>query len=281
MCMQEGDTVHRSGRKAKTIPCELLGHSSQDTFDHDKRQKSAISGRCLHRNGFYFSPLDVFPFLEVFCVIRCRNRPKMLEKIARFPGEKKTAESCHVSGCHGFLGPELPHRILVTWICVKIHHQLHQLIAGEFISAIVWKIDRLVLSFTEKIAPQSTPKHLGQFVGVKPNFAWVIQQNSYGANSLVLKGPMALSTASAHCLVSCCWVSHLRLFGLHAIELVIFFSLTEAPLPDTPPRPHPTPRNGPETEAETEPNGAEMDRNQALWGGTAGGGFWDGRGWGL
>ena len=61
-------------------------------------------------------------------------------------------------------------------------------------------------------------------------------------------------------------------------------------------RPHhdPTqhPRNGPETDPEqtrngakrirTEPNGAEMDRNQALTGGTAGGGFVGmGRGGGL
>ena len=52
------------------------------------------------------------------------------------------------------------------------------------------------------------------------------------------------------------------------------------PLSPTPPRPHPTPRNGPETDpkqtrngakwSRTEPNRAEMDRNQALSGGTAG-----------
>ena len=65
------------------------------------------------------------------------------------------------------------------------------------------------------------------------------------------------------------------------LRVVIFISLTEAPLPDpspTPPRPHPTPRKGPETDpkrsqtepngAETEPNGAEMDRNQVFRGGT-------------
>ena len=66
--------------------------------------------------------------------------------------------------------------------------------------------------------------------------------------------------------------------------LVIFFSLTEAPLPDpipTPPNTLKRTRNGPETEpkrsqtepngAETEPNGAEMDPNQAFRGGTGGG----------
>ena len=66
---------------------------------------------------------------------------------------------------------------------------------------------------------------------------------------------------------------------------MIFFSLTEAPLPDPAPTPPNTPkrtRNGPEKEpkrsqtepngAETEPNGAEMDRNSAFRGGTGGGG---------
>ena len=67
-------------------------------------------------------------------------------------------------------------------------------------------------------------------------------------------------------------------------SLVIFFSLTEAPLTDPTPTPPNTPetdpkrtRNRPETEpngaerSQTEPNGAEMDRNEALLGGTDGG----------
>ena len=62
---------------------------------------------------------------------------------------------------------------------------------------------------------------------------------------------------------------------------MIFFSLTEAPLHD-PPQPHPTPRNGPEKDpkqtrngakrSQTDTNGAEMGRNQALSGAAAGGG---------
>ena len=59
--------------------------------------------------------------------------------------------------------------------------------------------------------------------------------------------------------------------------VVIFFSLTEAPLPDptpTPPQPHPTDpkrtRNRPGGGAKRTRNGAETDRNQAFWGGTAG-----------
>ena len=78
----------------------------------------------------------------------------------------------------------------------------------------------------------------------------------------------------------CAIIRNARLF----IILVIFFSLTEAPLPDLTPTPPNTPkrtRNGPKTDpkrsqtepngAETEPNGAEMDRNQAFRGGTGGG----------
>ena len=73
--------------------------------------------------------------------------------------------------------------------------------------------------------------------------------------------------------------------------LVIFFSLTEAPLPDptpTPPKDLKGTRNRPETEpngakrTRTEANGAEMDRNQDLSGGTAGGFVgMGGGGWGL
>ena len=49
-------------------------------------------------------------------------------------------------------------------------------------------------------------------------------------------------------------------------SLVMFLSLTEAPLPDPTQHPETDPtrtRNGAR-------NGPEMDRNQALWGGTAG-----------
>ena len=69
-------------------------------------------------------------------------------------------------------------------------------------------------------------------------------------------------------------------------SIVIFFSLTKAPLPDPTPTPPNTPkrtRNGPETDSkqtrngpetdlngpETVRNGPEMDQNQVLWGGTA------------
>ena len=74
------------------------------------------------------------------------------------------------------------------------------------------------------------------------------------------------------------------------LVLVMFFSLTEAPLPDPTPTPPNTPkwtRNGPKTDpkrTQTDPkrsrNGAKRTqngRNQALWGGTPGGGL---SGWG-
>ena len=60
--------------------------------------------------------------------------------------------------------------------------------------------------------------------------------------------------------------------------LVIFFPLTEAPLPDPTPTPPNTPKRTRETEPKRSRNGAEMDRNQAFHGGT-GRGF-VGMGWG-
>ena len=60
------------------------------------------------------SPLDFlnflqcifFPFSPGFLWTKERKSPQNVEKIARFLGGEKRAESCHVSGCHGFFGPE-------------------------------------------------------------------------------------------------------------------------------------------------------------------------------
>ena len=68
----------------------LLGSTglTQDTFDHDKEQKSAISGCRLHwifrvlSSGF-FSLFSRFPCSLV------RKSPKNMEKIAPFPGGEK------------------------------------------------------------------------------------------------------------------------------------------------------------------------------------------------
>ena len=56
----------------------------QDTFDHDKGQKSAISGRRLHwrlSTGF-------FAFSPVFMCNLVRRAPYNLEKVAKNPVEK-------------------------------------------------------------------------------------------------------------------------------------------------------------------------------------------------
>ena len=75
----------------------------QDTFDHDKGQKSAISGRSLHwrlSTGFFaFSPVFYVQFSKTSHL-----------KIWRESSEKSSGEnrvkSCHVCGCHGFFGPD-------------------------------------------------------------------------------------------------------------------------------------------------------------------------------
>ena len=57
---------------------------NQDTFDHDKGQKSAISGRRLHwrlSTGFFaFSPGSLCNLV--------RRAPQNLEKVAKNPVEK-------------------------------------------------------------------------------------------------------------------------------------------------------------------------------------------------
>ena len=55
---------------------------------------------------FEFSPVDYLPFSPGFLCNFVRKRPQNVEKIARFPGREKSVESCHVSGCHGFFGPD-------------------------------------------------------------------------------------------------------------------------------------------------------------------------------
>ena len=78
---------------------------NQGTFDHDKGQKSAISGRRLHCIFFEFSPVHFSLSLGFLCNL-VRKPPKMWRKVPDFWAEKKSVESCHVSGCHGLIGPE-------------------------------------------------------------------------------------------------------------------------------------------------------------------------------
>ena len=73
----------------------------QETFDHDKGQKFVISGRRLH--CFFFSWFSRF-YVQFNSLVR--KAPLNVEKIARFPGGEKCVRSCHISGCHGFFGPD-------------------------------------------------------------------------------------------------------------------------------------------------------------------------------
>ena len=74
----------------------------QDTFDHDKGQKSAISGRAPSRLDFFkFSPVDS-PFSPDFLCNLVRKSPQNVKKISRSPGGEKSIESCDVFGCLGF-----------------------------------------------------------------------------------------------------------------------------------------------------------------------------------
>ena len=75
----------------------------QDKFDHDKGQKSAISGRRLHwrlSTGF-------FCFFSRSSVQFSKTSPlKSGESSEKSSGENRV-KSCHVCGCHGFFGPEM------------------------------------------------------------------------------------------------------------------------------------------------------------------------------
>ena len=58
------DGTHTKGCPAKIpyVYC-FFSFPSQDAFDHDRGQKSGISGRCLHWIfGGNFSPVDFFLF---------------------------------------------------------------------------------------------------------------------------------------------------------------------------------------------------------------------------
>ena len=51
--------------------------------------------------------MDCFPLSPGFLCNLVRKSPQNVEKVARFTGGEKSAESCHVSGCHGFTVPNV------------------------------------------------------------------------------------------------------------------------------------------------------------------------------
>ena len=115
----------------------------QDTFDHDKGQKSAFSGRCLHWIFWIFSSGFFYVSPGFLCSL-VRKSPQNVEKIAQFPGGEKIAESCHVPGCHGFYGPDIfpfpdiPVRIVSPGVCITsvlIQHPHSTFVGGCQISA--------------------------------------------------------------------------------------------------------------------------------------------------
>ena len=86
------------------MPLEIV----QDTFDHVKGQKPAIRGAV---------PLD-FLNLVSWIVFRfspgllCNLVGKSLQNVPDF-WRRKSAESYHVFGCHGFFGPEQCFEVVV------------------------------------------------------------------------------------------------------------------------------------------------------------------------
>ena len=74
---------------------------STTTRDRNLRFGGAVS------TGFSFFSSGFLLLLSRFTV------PKICRKLPDFRAEKKSAESCHVSGCHGFFGPDF--RALVQW----------------------------------------------------------------------------------------------------------------------------------------------------------------------
>ena len=49
--------------------------------------------------------MDLFPFSPGHCAIKEGNRVKMWRELPDLQTEN-TEQKCHVSGCHGFFGPE-------------------------------------------------------------------------------------------------------------------------------------------------------------------------------
>ena len=69
---------------------KIIAYDSQDTFDHAKRQKSAISGRRLHWIFWKLLQSICFPFLQVLCVFFVRKSPQSVGKHGPdFRAEKK------------------------------------------------------------------------------------------------------------------------------------------------------------------------------------------------
>ena len=86
----------------------------QDTFEHDRGQKSAILARRLHCMSYIFSN-GFYPFSPGGMCNLVRKWPENLEKVAKIAGGEIYVKSCHVSGRRGFSCSDL----LISLICRK------------------------------------------------------------------------------------------------------------------------------------------------------------------
>ena len=95
---------------------------STTTRDRNLQFRDAVSTGFL---GIFSS--GFFPLSPGLLCNLVRKSPQNVEKIARFPGGEKGEESCHVSGCHGFFGPEKGFCILCmagVWLQIVVYNTL-------------------------------------------------------------------------------------------------------------------------------------------------------------
>ena len=79
------------------------GFPNFGSFDQDTTRDRNLQFRAPSPLDFFLNLLQwIFPLSPCFMCDLVRKSPQDVEEIARFPNVEKSAESCHVSGCHGF-----------------------------------------------------------------------------------------------------------------------------------------------------------------------------------
>ena len=103
---QEKSTPPITPKYSQIINWRNKDHLCFRTRSPTKRDRN-LQFRGVVSTGFFsiFSS-GIFPFSPGLLCNLVRKRPQNVEKIARLPGGEKSAQSCHVSGCHGFFGPD-------------------------------------------------------------------------------------------------------------------------------------------------------------------------------
>ena len=127
--MERAPSTNAAKIITKNLFTKSMSFSTRSTTTRDRNQKCWGT----FSTGFFeFSPVIVF-FLSRFSVSFSKESPQHVEKIARFPSGEASAESCHISGCHGFLGPESWLRKIqknrftkqIPWL-VSLQKEIHQ-----------------------------------------------------------------------------------------------------------------------------------------------------------